>query len=113
MVSADFVASQRLCMVAQEETKAAVTTANSMVGTTTNDNFGSGGVSALANGTFVVNSPNFDGTLANTGALHVGVPFVTPFTFATAQSTSVTISPTQISVQEQKCFRILFLSKTA
>jgi hypothetical protein len=47
-----------------------VTAANSLVGTTAEDNVGSGGVTALTNGNYVVSSPDWDnGGLADAGAV--------------------------------------------
>ncbi len=50
-----------------------VSAVNSLVGSILNDNVGSGGVTALTNGNYVVNSPNWDnGVIANTGAVTWG-----------------------------------------
>lgn len=46
-----------------------VSAANSLVGMTASDQIGSGGVVALANGHYVVVSPNFDNGATNTGAV--------------------------------------------
>jgi len=46
----------------------AVTTTNSLHGTTLNDRVGNGGVTALTNGNYVVNSPSWDGAAVNVGA---------------------------------------------
>jgi len=46
-----------------------VTVANSLVGVATNDQVSSGGITALTNGNYVVNSPNWaNGSVANAGA---------------------------------------------
>jgi len=51
----------------------AVTTANSLYGTTANDQVGTGGVTALTNGNYVVNSYWWDnGAVSNTGAVTWG-----------------------------------------
>ncbi|HEX4612471.1 MAG TPA: hypothetical protein VH092_30030, partial [Urbifossiella sp.] len=51
----------------------AVSTANSLVGTTSNDEVGSGGVTALADGNYVVASPRWDnGGTASAGAATFG-----------------------------------------
>ena len=50
-----------------------VSAANSLVGSILNDNVGSGGVTALTNGNYVVSSPNWDnGVIANAGAVTWG-----------------------------------------
>jgi hypothetical protein len=49
-----------------------VSASNSLVGTTTNDQVGSGGVVALSNGNYVVLSPIWDSTAANVGAVTWG-----------------------------------------
>ena len=50
-----------------------VTVANSLVGSTANDQVGSLGVTALNNGNYVVRSPNWDnGTVVNAGAVTWG-----------------------------------------
>lgn len=50
-----------------------VSSANSLVGSTTNDNVGSGGIIVLSNGNYVVRSPNWDnGAAANAGAVTWG-----------------------------------------
>ncbi|MSR80519.1 MAG: hypothetical protein EXS11_07305, partial [Gemmataceae bacterium] len=46
----------------------AVGTGNSFVGSTANDQVGSGGAIALSNGHYVISSPNWDSTTANVGA---------------------------------------------
>jgi hypothetical protein len=46
-----------------------VSSGNSMVGATAEDRVGSGGVTALTNGNYVIASPNFDGDASNTGAV--------------------------------------------
>jgi len=51
-------------------TVGAVSTANSLVGIAASDNVGSGKVTALSNGNYVVSSPNWDnGAIANAGAV--------------------------------------------
>ena len=45
-----------------------VGTGNSIVGSTANDNVGSGGAIALSNGHYVISSPNWDSTTLNVGA---------------------------------------------
>ncbi len=51
----------------------AVSAANSLVGTTANDYVGTGGIKALTNGNYVVNSSNWrNGTVANAGAVTWG-----------------------------------------
>jgi hypothetical protein len=52
--------------------KGAVSTGNSLVGSTANDQVGQGGVTALTNGNYVVSSPWWDGTAANAGAVTWG-----------------------------------------
>ncbi len=42
---------------------------NSIIGTTDNDNVGSGGVTALSNGNYVVASPSWDGAAVDVGAV--------------------------------------------
>ncbi len=50
-----------------------ITAANSLVGSTAEDQIGSGGVTALSNGTYVVNSLNWDnGTIGEAGAITWG-----------------------------------------
>jgi hypothetical protein len=53
----------------------AVSAANSLVGSTVGDQVSSGGVTALANGTYVVESPLWDapGPVANVGAITLGL----------------------------------------
>ena len=46
-----------------------VSSDNSMVGATAEDRVGSGGVTALTNGNYVIASPNFDNGATNTGAV--------------------------------------------
>ena len=45
---------------------------SSLTGSTANDQVGSGGVTVLSNGNFVVRSPNWDGAAVNTGAVTLG-----------------------------------------
>lgn len=47
----------------------AISATNSFIGTLVNDQIGSGGVTALTNGNYVISSPNWDGSAANTGAV--------------------------------------------
>lgn len=56
----------------QTGTTGQVTIANSLVGGTINDNVGSGGVTALANGNYVVASPLWNSNLADVGAVTWG-----------------------------------------
>ena len=53
-------------------TSGTVSSSNSLVGSTANDNVGSQGVTALSNGNYVVRSPNWDGVAANVGAVTWG-----------------------------------------
>ncbi len=51
----------------------AVSSANSLVGSTANDQVGNGGVTALTNGNYVVSSPIWDnGAVTNAGAVTWG-----------------------------------------
>lgn len=53
--------------------KGTVTSSNSLVGSSANNQVGSGGVTPLSNGNYVVASPNWDnGSLTNTGAVTWG-----------------------------------------
>jgi filamentous hemagglutinin family protein len=49
-----------------------VSSANSLTGSVANDNVGSGGVTALSNGNYVVSSPLWDGAAVNVGAVTWG-----------------------------------------
>ena len=52
---------------------AAVSTANSLVGTTANDSVGIRGVTAPSNGNYLVASPHFDnGSIVDAGAISLG-----------------------------------------
>ncbi len=53
-------------------TVGAVSAGNSLVGSKNGDLVGAGGVTALTNGNYVVNSPSWDGTAANVGAVTWG-----------------------------------------
>ena len=50
----------------------AVSAANSLVGSTLNDQVGNGGVTALSNGNYVLSSRNWDGAAADVGAVTFG-----------------------------------------
>ena len=50
----------------------AVSSSNSLVGSTTNDGVGNFSVIALSNGNYVVRSPNWDGAAADVGAVTWG-----------------------------------------
>jgi filamentous hemagglutinin family protein len=77
----------------------AVSPTNSFVGVTTGDQLGSGGITGLSNGSFIVRSPAYDNGAVDTGL----VSYVTPFDPASGQlyanqpSSTVTISPYQIT----------------
>lgn len=54
-------------------TSGVISSSNSLAGTTTNDNLGSGGVTALYSGNYVVRTPNWDnGVTVNSGAVTFG-----------------------------------------
>ncbi|QDU28822.1 Bifunctional hemolysin/adenylate cyclase precursor [Anatilimnocola aggregata] len=81
----------------------AVTSANSLVGSQTSDQVGSGGITALANGNYIVRTQNWDnGTVANAGAVTwgngvlgvSGVISVANSAIGDATSTSLTIPAT-------------------
>ena len=74
----------------------AVSAANSLVGTVANDQIGSGGISGLSNGNYVVSSPVADsGGLADAGLVHLVSPGSLSFSLNPAGS--VTISPASIT----------------
>ncbi len=50
-------------------TSGAISSSNSLIGSTTNDQVGSGGIRALTNGHYVIASPSWDGSFTNTGAV--------------------------------------------
>ena len=80
----------------------AVSAANSLVGTTTSDLVGSGGITALSNGNFIVNSPSFDNGAVDTGKLVIYVPggatgFTNPLLFGDNAASNATITPAQIT----------------
>jgi filamentous hemagglutinin family protein len=81
-----------------------VSSTNSIVGSSLNDNFGSGGIFPLSNGDFVVSSQNAaNGALAAAGLVHVITPGAgaatsasTGQTFASTPGGDVTITPAAI-----------------
>ncbi len=78
----------------------AVSGSNSLVGAFAADNLGSGGITPLANGSFVVSSPIYDNGTIVTGMAHyvtpsAGGPIVE--TYAINPSSDVALSATQIS----------------
>ncbi len=78
----------------------AVSAANSVVGTTANDQIGSGGIFPLSNGRFVVSSPLADnGSLVDAGLVHIVVPSAVASgqIFASNATGSVTIAPAAIT----------------
>ncbi len=84
-----------------------VSSTNSLIGSAVNDSFGSGGIFPLANGNFVVSSPeatNPNGTLPFAGLVHVGTigtggaaALATGQTFASNPGGDVTITPASIT----------------
>ncbi len=80
-----------------------VSVANSSLGSNVNDNLGSGGVSALSSGNYVVGSPLFaDGGAANAGRVDVlptspQVPSPAPWGYADYPGQSVTVTPASIT----------------
>ena len=80
----------------------AVSVANSLVGTVASDQLGSGGITALSTGNFVVKSPVTDnGATVDAGLMHVvlspGGALSNPLTFSHYPSNSVTMTPAQIT----------------
>lgn len=77
-----------------------VSSSNSLVGAFTADNLSSGGITPLANGSFVVSSPIYDNGTIVTGMAHYVTPSASgPIveTYAINPSSDVTLSATQIS----------------
>ena len=83
--------------------KGAVSSSNSLVGTVSGDQIGSGGISALSNGSVIVRSPNAtDRGFASAGLVHVASPGAAPIsasghTFAATLASDVTLTPTSIT----------------
>ena len=74
----------------------AVSAANSLVGTVANDQIGSGGITGLSNGNYVVSSPLADGGgLVDAGLVHLTSANLLGFSFN--PGASVTISPASIT----------------
>ena len=79
----------------------AVSPANSLTGAVAGDRVGSGGVTSLTGGNYLVRSPAADnGAVVDAGLLHLvspAIPFANPFTFANSPSGTATITPSQIT----------------
>ena len=78
----------------------AVSATNSLVGTTTNDRVGFGGITGLSNGSFVVRSPVADnGALVDAGLVYLVVPpsSASGQTFAANPSGTATLTPAAIT----------------
>jgi len=78
----------------------AVSSSNSLVGAFAADNLSSGGITPLANGSFVVSSPIYDNGTIVTGMAHYVTPWTggsIDLTYAINPSSDVTLSPTLIS----------------